>query len=170
MRRMFSLGTSGLAAVVLIVGTMAAHAAGRAGLWTVTQTMNFNGAGAPQIPPEAQARMKAMGVQIPGAGPITTHVCVSAAEAAGKVPERPAGAPQDCKMQNIMMRGQTVHADMVCSGPHMKGHGTFDTTYDSDTHYTGHMAFNGTQDGRPAIFNADMEGTWQSADCGNLGH
>ena len=57
----------GTALILAPVAAFAAH--GRAGLWTVTSTMEMKNM--PQMPPEAMAMMKARGMPMPGA-PLTT--------------------------------------------------------------------------------------------------
>src|SRR5579872_1695637 len=65
-----------IAASLILVPAAALAAHGRAGLWTVTSSMEMSNM--PQMPPEAMAMMKQRCMQMPGMGqPMTTQICMT---------------------------------------------------------------------------------------------
>ena len=147
----------------VLAATVPALAAQKAGLWDVS--MNMSIANMPQIPPEAMAQMRALGMSIPGMGaPIRTQVCMTAAQAAM---DEPPPVQEGCRNQNIRRNGNTITGELVCDGQ-MKGTGTFEATMVSDEQYRTKFSFKGTQGGQAADFSADVEGQWRSADCGSV--
>jgi hypothetical protein len=152
------------AALILAAGTASAFAAMKPGLWDYSTTMNM--ANAPQIPPEALAQMRALGMQIPGMGaPIKSQVCLTPAQAARNVP--PSGR-DGCTNRNITMNGSTVSGDVVCDTPDMKATGHFDATFVSDGEMRTKMTMKGTQGGRPVDLAMDTQGLWRATDCGSV--
>jgi len=153
-----------VAVVALPLAALASH--GKAGLWKVTMTMP--GRQMPSIPPEAMARMKAMGMQMPGGGhTITTQRCMTEAEVNADVPPNTQRPQAGCKTTNVKVVGHAMTADMVCTGQ-MKGEGHFTMTYESPEHYMGKTTFKGTMEGRPIESSNTFDGTWISADCHNV--
>jgi len=152
------------AAALLPNAALAAH--GKAGLWEITTHMSMPGMSA-QIPPEAMARMKAMGIQMPGNQTFTAQHCMTADEVAQDKPP-PMRNQQDCTMSNFTHDAHTVNVDMVCKGENMDGQGHVTMIYDSDEHYSGTYTFTGTAHGHPANMTTSFEGKWISADCGSV--
>ena len=155
------------AAVLLLAGVGSAEAAQRPGLWNMTMRMPGMPE-IPQIPPEALAQMRALGIQVPGGasgGGITMQVCVTPSMAAT---EEVPPAPEGCRHENITRDGNTFRGGMVCDSAQMKGTGTFEATTVSDQHFTSKVSFKGTMNGQPADMMTDFEGRWQAADCGNV--
>jgi hypothetical protein len=170
MKRVLYFGVIAAGLIALPISAFASH--GKVGLWDVTTTMNMSGM--PQmpdmskLPPEAQAQMRKMGVQMNG-NTITTQHCMTAAEVAQDKP--PAmGRMKDCTMQNMTVGGGMMHADMVCSSPQMNGKGHISVAYSGATHYSGSMTFAGTAQGHPLNMTNTFEGHWLSADCGGVTH
>ena len=121
-RSLYILGAVALGALTLPIAALAAPH-GKPGLWQITTKMDM--AGMPQLTPDQQAKMKAMGVHIPT--DFTVTHCMTPEEAAMIKPP-PMGRPgheQDCKMQNMKTDGSSVSADMVCDSKDMKGGGHF---------------------------------------------
>jgi hypothetical protein len=142
--------------------TAPALGATKPGLWDMS--MNIGMPNAPQIPPEAMAQMRALGMAIPGLGaPITTQICLTPAEAARDEPPPPRG----CRHQNVRRAGATISGDLVCQGE-MTGTGTFEATIGGEEQFRTKFNFKGTRGGQPAEFTADMQGQWRGADCGNV--
>lgn len=164
-RRIGIWGMAALAIVALPVAALASH--GKAGLWSVTMTMDMPGRQMPSIPPEAMARMKAMGIEMPVGHAITTQRCMTDAEVNSDTPPAIQRPQSGCKMTNTKFQGHTMSADMVCTGE-MQGEGHFMVTYDSPEHYNGKMTFKGTEQGHPANMSNTFDGKWLSADCGKL--
>jgi hypothetical protein len=136
----------------------------KAGLWETTVTVKF-GAGAPQIPPEAMAQMKKMGIKIPGVEPIVQKVCITPEQALqDKIPN---GTNPDsgCEVKNSKRDGNRFTADMVCSG-HMKGEGNMVMTLENSEHYNGNVKFKGVgADGRQVETATEISGRWLGTDC-----
>ncbi|HEX4081253.1 MAG TPA: DUF3617 domain-containing protein [Rhizomicrobium sp.] len=155
--------TTGLVVGVAALPLVALAAHGKVGLWEVTTHMSMPGMAA-QIPPEAMARMKAMGMQMPDAQTFTSQHCMTAEEVAADRPP-PMRNAQDCTMTNMSHDAHGFSADMACKG-HMEGQGHITMAYDGDTHYSGSYSFSGTAGGRPQNMTTSFEGKWISPDCG----
>lgn len=152
-------------ALALPLAALASH--GKAGLWEVTTRMSMPNMSA-NIPPEAMARMKAMGMSMPGGNQtFTSQHCMTAEEVAQDTPPTPR-RNTGCAMSNLSHDGHTFTADLVCSGADAQGRGHVAVTYDSDEHYAGTYAFNGSMQGHPQNITSNFEGRWISADCGSL--
>lgn len=160
---------AGLALAVAAVPAIASH--GKVGLWNVTVTMQMAGMpGMPdmsKLPPEAQAAMRAHGVTMNGHTITATH-CMTAEEVNSDTPPD-MSRHKECKMTNVRAGGQSLSADMVCSG-NMQGTGHLDISFDSPEHYTGKSSMTGTIDGRPVNNVTTFEGRWVSADCKGMTH
>ncbi|MGH6872291.1 MAG: DUF3617 domain-containing protein [Rhizomicrobium sp.] len=157
---------AGIAAVAIVaVPALASH--GKAGLWDVTVKMSMPNM--PQMPPDQIAKMKAMGVSVPNGNTMTVQHCMTEAEVTADTPPQ-MQQNKDCSMQNMKQSGGSFSAEMVCNGPDMQGSGHFQVTYDSDSHYSGSMAFSGVSHGHPTTMTNNFEGHWVSASCGNVGH
>lgn len=156
------------------VSTPALAAEPQPGLWNQTMTMDMSAMQMPQMPampPEALAQMQAAGIQMPNmdySQPRTTtnQYCITAEEIANRAPFGE-GMDDDCQQQNFVSNDQGMSVDLVCTG-RMNGVGRIEYVFDSATHYTGSMTFEGTMDGRQSNMTNTMEGSWVSADCGNV--
>jgi hypothetical protein len=155
------------AAVLLATPALAAH--GKAGLWEITTTSSGARLSA-QLPPEVEAKMRARGIKIPSGNTFTVQHCMTAQEVAMDKPPPMSRGAQSCKVQNMKKTGQTVSADMVCSGKSMQGSGHFTMTYDSPEHYAGKMSFSMSANGHPMTMTNTMEGRWISPSCGTVTH
>ena len=160
-KRVLYLGAGAAALLIAVVPAIASH--GKAGLWSITVTMNMPGMpDMSRLPPEAQAAMRARGMSANGRTMTVQH-CMTQTEVEAVKPP-PMRNAQDCKTTNVKTAGQSFSADLVCTGQ-MNATGHFEVTYDSPEHYTGKSSFSGTQDGHPINSTTTMEGRWVSADC-----
>src|SRR5215472_7131090 len=126
-----------LVAVAVPFGALASH--GKVGLWEITSHMSMPSMSA-NIPPDALARMKAMGMSPPGGDrSYSSQICMTAAQASQDQPPR-TGNTKDCTGSNLEHDGHTITADMTCAGE-MQGTGHYQATYDSDEHYSGSFSF-----------------------------
>jgi hypothetical protein len=121
--------TAALIAGFVMVGVSTAALAnhGKPGLWSVTNTVGGAAPAMPdmsKLPPEALARMKAMGVSMNG-NTITTQHCMTAQEVATDVPHLDTNNARNCTMANVKHSGQSISADMSCTGT-FKGAGHMD--------------------------------------------
>jgi hypothetical protein len=157
------LAGAGLALVLAPLAALAAH--GKAGLWQITITTEGQNPQMPNmasLPPEVQARMKAMGVQM-GGNAITVQHCQTAEEVARDVP--PAGTHnKECTMSNVSYTGGSMTADMVCSG-NFSGTGHVHFVWDSDEHYAGEVSMTGKMNDEQVTHTQKIEGRWLSAQC-----
>jgi Protein of unknown function (DUF3617) len=159
----------GVAIVALAPAALANH--GKAGLWSDTITVGGDAPAMPdmsKLPPEALARMKAMGMSMNG-NTITSQHCMTPQEVATDAPHLDANNARGCTMSNVKHAGQSISADMTCSG-NFKGTGHMEFLYDSDSHYSGELIMTGSVNGRPMKRDQKFEGHWVSADCSTLGH
>jgi len=126
-------------AALLPVAALAAH--GKAGLWSSTTTVDMKG-----MPSQTR----------------TTTYCMTPAEVNS---DAPSNRNPDCKYQNVQVSGQSFSADMVCTGQ-FNATGHFQSTYDSDTHYTATIAMNTSG----MSMTNRIEGKWLKADCAGAAH
>lgn len=154
---------SAVAAVVvgLPVSAWAGHI--RAGLWEVTTRVTIQNMEA-MIPPDQLARMKAMGMHMPGDHTSTFQHCVTPADAANDRP--PPMHSKDCTMSNMVYNAQTFSADIACTGEH-QAQGHVLVNFDGDQHYSGTSNFASAANGGSSKFGNSFEGRWISADCGS---
>jgi len=170
------------AAVALLLLPLAASAAHqKPGLWEITSTMTIlkggpqmpAGAQAQQLPPEALARMKQMGIQIQqGGGPMSHTVsfqrCLTPEQAAKD--EHPTFTNDNkCQLQNAHYTGSSFTGDMVCNTPDMQGKGTIKASFPSSEAYSGtwHFAGKSARSGEMEM-NNEFAGKWLGADCGTV--
>ena len=153
-----------VATAALPLVAFASH--GKVGLWEVTTHMNMPNMMA-NIPPEALARMKAAGVNMPNNQTYTSQHCMTAAEVAEDKPP-PMRNSEDCKMSNMSHDSHTFTADMICNTERMQGNGHLSVNFDSSEHYAGSYTFSGTTEGHPQNMTYNFEARWISADCGNV--
>jgi hypothetical protein len=149
--------------VAMPVSVMAAQHV-KPGLWEIT--IQTKGAGMPdmsQLPPEAQAQMKAMGIKMSGNG-MTTRSCVTPQEAAA---DPKWGEDKNCKVSNMKWNGQTYSADIVCKGG-QNGHGHITATLLSPDHYTATTSMTVIQDGQSTTMDSAIEAKLVSTDCGKV--
>ena len=150
-------------AVVACPAALAGH--GKVGTWEMTTQMS----GMPpmpnmaNLPPEAQAQMKAHGVMMHGAGGMTSRFCMTAEQVNNDKP--PMTHHGDCQAQNIKIKGNSFSADVVCNG-RMKGKGHTDMTFDSPEHFSGHQTMMMTmEDGQTMSHDMTMDAHWVSPTC-----
>jgi hypothetical protein len=141
---------------------------GKAGLWEVTVQNDMGGmSGMPdmsKMPPQARARMQAMGMRMDAHG-MTVRRCMTQAEVNNDKPDL-SRAP-NCKTTNVRMSGRTFSADLTCTGT-MNATGHVQVTYDSPEHYAGSETVNGTIHGHPVNSTTRFSARWISPNCGNV--
>ena len=153
----------GLAVVALVLAPGIAFAGhGKAGLWNISTTMNMGGV---QMPPEAMARMKAMGMKMPSAQTFATQMCMTQTEVdSDKLP--PMGRNEmNCTSHIVSQTASAMTSETVCNGE-MKGTGRVQIAYSSPEHYAGSYSFKGAVHGHEMNTNSSFKGDWVKADCG----
>jgi hypothetical protein len=168
MSKKIVLSIAGAALLAAPVAVLAAH--GKAGLWQLTVTIGGNNARMPDmssLPPDAQARLKAMGVGL-SANTVTVQHCMSAMDfSTGRIPVS-SGHGKSCTNSNVSFDGNRMTADVTCSGSFV-GTGHFEANWDSDEHYTAEVTITGTQNGQTVTNHEKLEGRFLSAQCGSAG-
>ena len=159
--RKWDLAAAALALSFVPVAAFAGH--GKAGLWNVSTTMNM---GNMQLPPEAAAKMKEMGMKMPSAQTFNAQICMTQAEVDADKPP-PMGRSSGCTAHVTSQTGTSMTADMVCDGE-MKGNGHMQVSYTSPEHYAGSYSFKGVAGGRPMETSSSFAGDWVKADCGSV--
>ena len=155
----------GLAAAALILVPGLAFAGhGRAGLWNISTTMDMGGV---QMPPEAMARMKEMGMKMPSAQTFNTQMCMTQAEVDSDKPPPMGQKDSGCASHIVSQTGTSMTAEMVCNGD-MKGTGRMQIAYSSPEHYAGSYSFKGAVHGHDMNTSSSFKGDWVKADCGTV--
>lgn len=158
-----------LSSLAMLVAPQAALAAGhgKAGLWQYSVTMEGAGSGMPdfsKLPPEVQARMKAMGVGASG-NTITVQHCMTAQQTAPIIPSTSARSSHACTQSNVSYAGNTFTADMTCTGK-TTSIGHVHVVWDSNEHYIGEVSMSGTtSNGMQFSHSQKFEAHWISATC-----
>ena len=153
---------AGTAFVLLLDPGVAFAGHGKAGLWNVSTTMNMGGM---QMPPEAMARMKEMGMKMPSAQTFSSQICMTQAEVDSDKPPPMGRNDSGCASHIVSQTGASVTAEMVCNGE-MKGTGHMQIAYSSPEHYAGSYNFKGMMHGREINTTSSFKGDWMKADCG----
>jgi hypothetical protein len=152
----------GLSVAALALAPGAAQAAhGKAGLWNVSTTMNMPNV---QMPPEAVAQMKKMGVKMPAAQTFTSQICMTQAEVDSDKPP-PMKNDTGCTTRMVNQTASSMQAEMICTG-NMKGNGQMRISYSGAEHYVGSYNFRGSMKGQPMNMSSSFKGDWVKADCG----
>jgi hypothetical protein len=163
------LSVVGAALLAVPVAALAAHV--KAGLWQITVSVGGNNAHMPDmssLPPEAQARMKAMGIGMSG-NTVTLQHCMSAIDfATGKLPMSGAAGNNSCTTSNVSYTGNHMSADVTCTGDVARS-GHVEADWDSDEHYTEEASMTETHNGHTVTNSEKMEGRFLSAQCGAAG-
>src|SRR5215469_6360899 len=131
--------------VLVPVAALAAH--GKAGLWTVTSTMQMSNA--PQIPPEALAMMKERHIPVPGSGePTTTQMCMTQEQVNADKPPPMSNREESCDPKVVNQSPGLMEVEITCHG-HMNGVGHLRVSWRGNEHYESIYNFKGAMDGRP---------------------
>ena len=152
-----------VAALILAPG-MAFAGHGKAGLWNISTTMDMGGV---QMPPEAMAKMKQMGMKMPSAQTFATQMCMTQAQVDSNKPPPMGRNDSGCTSHIVSQTGTAMTAEMVCNGE-MKGTGHMQIAYSSPEHYAGSYSFKGTVNGHEMSSSSSFKGDWVKADCGTV--
>lgn len=160
-KRTLLIGLSAVALASAPTGALAGH--GKAGLWNITTSIG----GMPnvQLPPEAMARMKEMGMKMPSGQSFSSQICMTQAEVdSDKLP--PVGKnDMGCTSHLTSQTANSMSAETVCNGE-MKGTGRMQISYTGAEHYSGSYNFKGVIHDHPMETNSTFKGDWVKADCG----
>jgi hypothetical protein len=168
-KKLLIAGVAGLSAAIVAGKALADH--GKVGLWSITVAMDGNMVTMPdlsKLPPDALARMKAMGMSANG-NTVTMQHCMSAADVAANFPDIHNGAGAGCAVNNVRHDGHSMSADLMCNTDALKGSGHAQFQFDSETHYSGEISVAGVANGHPVKQDEKIEGRYLTADCGKMG-
>ena len=154
--------------IALLAAASAQAQTSKPGLWETTATTNVeNGPQRPQIPPETLAKMKAMGVKMPGmdGNVIKSKSCITK-----EMIDKFGGAQphEGCEVTNMKRTDSTMTADMTCSGQ-LTGTGTVQATRVDADHTKTTVHFKGTNMvGRTIEWTMDSTATYLGPSCGEV--
>ena len=151
-----------VAAALFLIPGMAFAGHGKAGLWNVSTTMDMGGV---QMPPEAMAKMKQMGMKMPSAQTFNTQMCMTQTEVDSDKPPPVGRGDSGCTTHVVSQTSSAMAAEMVCNGE-MKGTGHMQITYSGPEHYAGSYSFKGMVHGTSMSTSSSFKGDWLKADCG----
>ena len=139
-----------------------AHAAGKAGLWSVTTIWQF---GMDRVPPALVALARQQGLKPPVNGqPFVHHICMTSYEAEGRQPLHLNSRDLDCSFRTVSMRRGLMVSESICHGP-LEGVTRGQVTWRSDTHFEGATDFRGKFRGDPARMSSTFTADWAGEDC-----
>ncbi|HSS15294.1 MAG TPA: DUF3617 domain-containing protein [Rhizomicrobium sp.] len=158
---------SGLMVAAITLAPAAAWAGhGRAGLWTVSTTMEM--ANMPPMPPEAMAMMKSRGMKMPGMGkPFVSQVCMTQEEVSADHVPQMKNNQENCTSKVLSQTSSSVTAETTCHG-RMDGVGHMQMSWRGNEHYEGTYSFKGSMSGRPQEMTSHYTGDFVKADCGSV--
>ena len=130
----------------------------KAGLWETTTTMIWQQSPLPG------------GTPPPGSGqPHTTQACITQQQFekyGAIIPQVPG-----CQVTNIVVKSQSMSADMVCSGK-MAGNATLESSWSDDSHAIGSIHFVGSiqigADNKTIEWTSHSTSVFKNADCGSV--
>ncbi len=141
------------------------------GQWEITSENQMAGMAGmpamPAVPPEQMAKMKEMGIKMPGMGgqgmSVTVRHCVTKEQAEKGVPPQPKN-DQHCEQKSVKREGNKVSWSMECSGEHPVS-GTGSVVFDSPEHYQGNSTIDMKDPKHPMTMKQRYSGKWLSATC-----
>jgi len=157
------IATASIAAAILLLPAAAFAGHGKAGLWTVTSTMQMGNM--PQMPPEAMAMMRSRGMSMPGMAPMTTQICMTVEQVNGDVPPAMHNRGENCTTKLLSQTATSMKSEVTCHG-RMEGVGRAEMTWRGNEHYEGTYNFKGMMEGRPQEISTRYSGDFVKADCG----
>jgi hypothetical protein len=152
----------GSALILIPAAAMAAH--GKAGLWTVTSTMDMKGM--PAMPPEAMAMMKERHMPMPGQ-PFTTQMCMTQEQVNADKPPAIRNDAVSCDTKVISQSPGAMHTQVTCHG-RVNGTGDMQISWRGNEHYEGTYNFKGDASGHPQDMTTHYTGDFVKADCGSV--
>jgi hypothetical protein len=165
-----SVAALALAAISVLVFGQGQSPPIKMGLWETTVNQTMTGL---RIPPDVEARMKAMGRPMPGSTSATVQACYDEEQWRKNLGDLPSNQDRRCTRNNIVQDSRHMSMDLVCvdanGQPTVSGH--MEMIFDSREQVHGTMAMKGTQAGRPGMpVNVETRVTshFLSLDCGGL--
>ena len=139
-----------------------AHAAGKAGLWSVTTIWQF---GINKVPPALMALARQQRLKPPVNGqPFIHHICMTPSEAEDRQPLHLNSRELDCANRTVSMRRPLMVTESICHGP-VEGVVRGQVTWRGNTHFEGTSDFRGKFRGDPARMSSSFTADWVGDDC-----
>lgn len=146
----------------LLLLPLQAHAAGKAGLWSVTTIWQF---GMDKVPPAIAALARQQGLKPPVNGqPFIHHICMTRYEAEGSQPLHLNSRDLDCSFRTVSMRRGVMVTESICHGP-VEGVTRGQVTWRGNTHFEGSSDFKGKYRGDPARMSSTFSADYVGDDC-----
>ena len=158
---------------LLAATTNAAENNMRPGLWQITTTSNLLLL-VPHIPADQMQGIKDLakdyGLDMPQIenGAAISQTCITQAMADQKTLPNFYNAQLGCSSKNATRSGNHYKTDFVCTSADLKGSGTAEGTITYPEAFTGQTSFIGTAQGNPVNEQADINGKWLNASCGEI--
>src|SRR4051812_35985083 len=139
-----------------------AHAAGKAGLLSVTTIWQF---GMDKVPPALVALARQQGLKPPLNGqPFVHHICMTPYEADGRQPLHLNSRDLDCSARTVSMRRGVMVTENICHGP-VEGVVRGQISWRDNSHFEGSTEFQGKFRGDPARMRSTFSADWVGNDC-----
>ena len=150
------------AALLLLASPAPAAPAGKAGLWTITTTWQFQ---PPVVPSAWVALARQQALQPPRNGqPFVHHMCMTRPEAEGRDPPHFNNRDYDCVNSVKSLRHGQMVMQAICHGQ-VEGVGNYQITWRGNDHFEGSYDFTGKFRGDPARISSSFSGDWAGSDC-----
>lgn len=141
----------------------------RPGLWEMRMQSDAL-RGMQAIPPEQQEQLQRMGITVPTIqnNSLVTKVCIPKEMAERRQVPLIDKQQNGCKVENYQHQGKAYEADIICTGPQMKGKGKVKGNMASAERFESTFDFDGTIEGEPVKHHQTSSGRWLAAECGNV--
>jgi len=144
---------------VVLTAIAWAQSTQKPGLWELTSTMNWQKSPMPG------------GMTMPGSAPHTMQVCLTKEMMDKYGTPPPQSRNNQCKMSNMVKKGNGMTGDWVCSGP-MAGKGTVEAAWVDADHSTSKVHFMGSMQAGPNAvpveYTIESSSVFKGADCGSV--
>jgi hypothetical protein len=150
-----------------IISTIgSAQATRKPGLWETTSTMTWQ-----KSPMPPGMSMPAGGSSPFGGGPHTSQVCLTQAMIDKYGAPPPQSRNNQCTTSNVVMKGNGMTADWICSGM-MAGKGTVEASWTDSDHATSKVHFLGSMqmgpNSTPIEYTIESSSVFKGSDCGSI--
>lgn len=131
------------------------------GLWKTTSTATIAGM---QLPPEVEARLKAMGKSFGGPQTVNMLNCITREKWQQMFDH---SQSQSCTFSNVQQSSSGMSADLACNSTHSTSTGHMQMTYDSSEkmHGSFHMQVTAASRPQPMTVDSTYQGAYQGSDC-----
>jgi hypothetical protein len=158
MNRVFAF----VAAALIATPGAALAAQGRAGLWTITTTLQNSSF---QVTPAFSATMLRTGLNLPTSGQtLVTQMCMTDEEVDNAMAPHMNMRDLDCTSRVVGQRGPVVRVEATCHG-RREGVGRSQVTWRGNDHFEGTYMFKGRFSGHSAQVSTAFRADWVQADC-----